>query len=309
MQIHGDLVKAPSLISKLGFRVEASTTNFTGTRTFDMELFMGEGGSITNPSFTFNSNYTAVARTTVIPRTNVVLGPTGLAVTPGPNPFTMSLPLANPFPYSGARNLIWEAAVHGVTSVGNFSPLDADSSSTTIGVSSITGTGCIATGQATAMTHTLVQGDVGGTFHLSFNVQAGPASAPCVLALGLANPNIPIAGLCSNLFTNLVLILPYGSTSATGTITSDDNPLTFLSTPNTYGGATLFSQFHAIDPGRPNPILVSNSNGRSTVLPTSNLSHVIRVTRLWNNVGGVTATRAFFATSTVGYGLVTEISF
>ena len=54
---------------------------------------------------------------------------------------------------------------------------------------------------------------------------------------------------------------------------------------------------------------MTNSNGRQITFPTSNLTHVNAVTRLWNNVGGATATQAFFATSVVGYGLVTQFTY
>ena len=42
MQIHADLGAGPLVITKLTFRVGASTLVFPGTRTHDMELYMGE---------------------------------------------------------------------------------------------------------------------------------------------------------------------------------------------------------------------------------------------------------------------------
>lgn len=309
MQIHGDVSSVPITISQLNFRVNASSVNYLGTKTFDMELFMGHGnaGSVTNPSYTYANNYFG-APTAVVVRANIVIGPTGQATTPGPNPFTMPIPIT-PFAYAGTSPLIWEAVVYGVTSVGTTSQLDADASSLTSGVSTITGVGCLASTQATTlMTHGVTAADVGGTFHFGVTVTAGPNNAPCVLAIGSTNPNLPVPGLCTNLLTDLTAIVAYGTTSATGAITNDTLPFQ-ITAPNTFGGATITTQVHAFDIGRADPILICNSNGRSTVLPAPNLTRVNAVTRLWNNAGGTTATQAFFATSTVGYGLVTEFTY
>jgi hypothetical protein len=79
--------------------------------------------------------------------------------------------------------------------------------------------------------------------------------------------------------------------------------------PNTIAGATVYTQVHSLDAARPG-IPISNSNGRSAVMPASNLTTVVDVARIFNNIGGTTATEGeFFEGVTIGYGLVTEFTY
>ena len=100
MQIHADLGAGPLVITKLTFRVGASTLVFPGTRTHDMELYMGEAlpTAVALPSLTFDANY-ATPKTLVLPRQFVTFGPTGQSISPGPNPFhpTLEIALTTPF--------------------------------------------------------------------------------------------------------------------------------------------------------------------------------------------------------------------
>jgi hypothetical protein len=313
MQIHDDIGGTPKLITKISFRVGQSTTNALGVRTIDMELFMGHGPNYPNWSYTFANNYVG-APMQVMPRQNVVFGPTGQAVNPGPNPFTnQDLMLTTPFPYNGVGSCIWEAVIHAnPTAVGgSFLATDADVSSTTSGTAgTITGTGCIATGRAAAMTHTITHADMGGLYLLNVSVGNGPSTAPLLWALGTSNPNLAVPGLCTNVLTDLLIILFAGSTDAAGALTTATPTRSTIVTPNSIGGATLFSQVHAIDMGRPDPIPVTNSNGRTFVVPMPNTTQVNKTTRLLNSAGGTTATEAiFFNTSTIGHALVTQFTY
>lgn len=49
------------------------------------------------------------------------------------------------------------------------------------------------------------------------------------------------------------------------------------------------------------------SNGRSSTLPAAGTVQVYQVTRLWSNAG-TTVNSAVFGTSTVGYGLATQLT-
>jgi hypothetical protein len=311
MQIHDDIGGAVRMISKLSFRVAQGTGNFTGTRTYDMELFMGHGLHYPRFSYTLANNYVSTP-SLVMPRGNVVFGPQGQAVNPGPNPFTanMDLMLTTPFMYNGTDSCVWEAVLHSITTSGTFSIVDADASSTTTGTSAVTGTGCVATGQTSAMAHTLSHADMGGLYLLNMSLARGPASSPIVWALGLSNPNLPFPGLCSNLLTDLALMLPAGSTDASGALTTNTPTNSTLVLPNVFGGATLFSQVHVFDAGRTEPIPITNSDGRSFAIPAPNTTQVNRTARLFNSAGGTTATESiFFNTSTIGHALVTQFTY
>lgn len=70
------------------------------------------------------------------------------------------------------------------------------------------------------------------------------------------------------------------------------------------------TQAHSLDPARADAIKVCNSNGRSTVVPTSDTSHVVDATRLFSQLGGTQATESvFFFGSIVGYALVTGFTY
>jgi hypothetical protein len=312
MQIHDDIGGSPKVISKISFRVAEGISTFTGTRTYDMELFMGHGPAYPNWSFTFANNYIG-APTQVLTRQSITFGPQGTAVTPGPNPFTanMDLVLPVPFVYDGVRSLVWEAVLHGVTTVGGFSIMDADTSSITIGsAGTVSGTGCIATGRTAAMTHSVSHADMGGLYLANFTVANGPSSAPVLLSIGATNPNLAVPGLCSNLLTDLFQVLLIGTTNAAGAITSDTPSQSAIVAGNTFGGAVLFTQAHALDLARPDPIPLTNSNGRTFTIPLANPTKVDRTARIFNNTGGTAATQGiFFADSSIGHALVTQFTY
>ncbi|HEU4420081.1 MAG TPA: hypothetical protein VFT55_14195, partial [Planctomycetota bacterium] len=311
MQIHADLGAVPLVITKLTFRVGASTLVFPGTRTHDMELYMGEAlpTAVALPSLTFDANY-ATPKTLVLPRQFVTFGPTGQSVSPGPNPFhpTLEITLATPFVYSGTAPLIWEVAYYGsTTSGGSTSSLDADGSTSVTATSTITGTGCMATGATSLMTHTYTVNDSRGTLLLNGTISNGPANALAFMGIGLSNPGVPVPVLCSNLYTDVVVLQFLGVTSATGSFTGE-NPTGALILPNNAVGLALFTQAFAFDPLLSAPFPMVASNGRSSLVPAVGTAEVNLVTRLWNNVGGTTATTAAFGTSIVGYGLATQFT-
>lgn len=310
MQIHADLGTTPLVITKLAFRVNASTTNYTGTRVHDLEVYMGHGNANAQatPSLDFDNNYSG-PKTTVLPRTFVTWGPQGQSVSPGPNPFngTMEIVLATPFVYTGTAPLIWEVAYFGNTTTGTMSIFDADASTTATATSTITGTGCAPSTAAALMTHTYTVNDTAGTLLMNGTITGGPANELALMAIGFSNPNIAVPGLCANLYTDATLIQVLGFTTATGTFTADTPTGAFI-LPNTAVGLQIFTQAFVFDAGSTFGLQLCASNGRSSTVPGVGTAQVNLVTRLWNTVGGTTATTAAFATSTVGYGLVTEFT-
>jgi hypothetical protein len=310
-QIHGDIGGAPKIIQKLSFRMNASAVNYTGTRAIDLEMFIGLARPVHQTSFYFDQNYVG-PRTPAIARKFVNMGPQGQAVSPGPNPFTsnMDLVLDTPFPYTGTTALVWEVVVYSNTVSGSFSAMDAESSSSTTGTAVAQGAGCVATGQTAAMTHTATYTDRAGNLLISFLLQRGPANAATLLAIGASNPNLAIPGLCSNLQTDLIVLLLMGVTDPSGGINRQMAAACSFVLPNTLGGAVIHSQAHALDPSRPDPIQICNSEGRQGTVPLPNLTRRMEVVRLWNDTGGTTALQAICApASTIGYGLVTQFTY
>ena len=104
--------------------------------------------------------------------------------------------------------------------------------------------------------------------------------------------------------------LPIGTTSATGAITTTEAGAATLVLQNTIPGVTLFTQTHSLDTGRVGELPLCNSNGRTFTVPTSNLTKVVDVSRIYNNTSTATPIEgAYIATFTVGFGLVTEFTY
>lgn len=314
MQLHSDLGATPRVIQKLAFRMDArDTTNYTGVNVIDLELFMGHGRPATRPSWFFAQNY-VLPRVNVIARKTVNFGPQGLNSTVGPRPFNsnMNLVLDAPWPYAGsnAGSLVWEAVIYGVTVGSPYARHDVDGSSRTNTTSGSSGVGCIATGQTVPMAHAVAMADMGGTLLWNITVTNGPASAACFAALGATNPSLSVPGLCGTLETSLDFVYPIGTTDATGAIVYHNAGRSAVAMPNIAPGGILYTQVHALDAGRADVIKVSNSNGRSTPIPQSDLTHVVEATRLFSQVGGTTATESlFFFGTIVGHALVTEFTY
>lgn len=311
LQMHGDLGATPRVITKIGFRVGASTLSFPGTRTHDIELYMGEARptALALPDLDFDANY-AAPKTTVLPRQLVTFGPTGQSVSPGPNPFdpTLEITLAVPFVYSGTAPLIWEVAYFGsTTSGGSTSSLDADGSTSTTATSTITGTGCMATGATSLMTHAYTVNDSAGTLLMNGTITNGPPNALAFMAIGFSDPNLAFPGLCANVHTDALLVQFLGMTSATGSFTGD-NPTGAIIVPNAWTGVPVHTQALAFDPLAMSLLPIVVSNARVSTVPAAGTAQVNLVTRLWSNVGGTAVTSAAFGTSTVGYGLATQFT-
>ena len=313
MQIHGDLGDTPRFLQKLRFRpnAPATATTYHGTLALDVELFLGHAEGVGQASMVFQRNYLAPP-VTAIARKTVQMGPLGTLTPLGATTFhpAMELVLDAPFPYSGGKACVWELVVHANTISGSFATVDAESALHANGTSTITGAGCIAQGQAMPMSHTLSAVDSSGILALNFTVAAAPAHASVLGAIGVANPNLRVFGLCSNLYTDLLAVLPIGTASATGAITTTEAGASTLILPNLHGGATLHTQCHAPDPGRVDPLRLCNSNGRATLVPMPNLGKVIQACRIFNNAGGTSATQGeYLPTGAIGYVLPTEFVF
>ncbi len=308
-QIHSDITMAGA-IKSLATRVNENTTNYTGTATLDLEMFMGQAATgYDGISQIFDNNYLAQTKTKVLTRKIVTLGPQGQNTTPIGVFTNMTILFDTPFPYAPTQSLIWEAVVYQNTIVTSFGASDADVSTMTSGTLTTTGTGCIATGRTAAMTQSAFIQDMGGALSYAVGTTNGPSSAPVVLSIGGTNPNIMVPGIiCGGLYTDLLMSFAIGTTTAAGAIPNTEG--IGVSMPNTIGGLVFYSQQHAIDPGLSEYFKLANSNGQQVTVPMPNLTKSVKVSRMTNNAGGATAVSGLrFSGSSIGHGLVIRFDF
>lgn len=315
MQIHSDVAGSSKLITKLAFRRNGPTAPSAGTRTSDLELRMGPSLDWNTFSYVFANNYLS-APTIVLPRQIVNIGP--LVATGSPAPFEIAIPLQTPFAYSGSTSLAWDITQYANTGTLGSTHDTEGGSATTGTASTITGAGCIASGQSAVMDTDLQHVDRGGVYQCGFWVKNAPILSPTVLYLGASNPNLPVLGLCGNVYTDLLVSIPLGSSNGSGyigergTSATTDLPsalATFL-VPNTFGGAQLYAQAHALDLGRTDPLPVCNSNGRTWIVPSPTTTSIVKASRLYNfTLQGPAYPNATPLTLDHGYAAVVEFSY
>lgn len=314
MQVHSDVGGSPKLISRIALRRNGATAPTNNTRALDIEMFMGESVPWNRVRYVFQSNYVAPSMT-VLPRQVINVGPT---VVPGsPAPFELAVPLAAPFPYSGANSLAWECVMY--SQMGASATMDTQSGSSTVASTpTLTGPGCVATGQTATMDLGIQHVDRGGAYQFGAYVQNAPANSPTLVFFGFNNFNLALPGLCGNVYHDAVLSVPVGSADATGyigergTSTSLAYPSAFCTfvLPNNIAGATIYAQAHSLDAGRTDPLPVCNSNGRSFTVPVPDTTTVSPVSRLYNfTLQGPTYGNATPITLAHGYGAVVEFTY
>jgi hypothetical protein len=74
--------------------------------------------------------------------------------------------------------------------------------------------------------------------------------------------------------------------------------------PNTFPGARIYTQVHAIDAGSTSAIPVVDSDGRAFTVPQPNQTKITPITRLYSNQSQASVDALSFNISTVGYGAV-----
>ncbi len=311
MQIHSDLPMQAIKVTTIGFRVEAESASYKGTRTLDIELYMGQSVPYDRCSFYYDRNWLPGTKTLVVKRKKVSFGP-GTPKFPGPSPFNKALQIKLDAPYTRLppRSFAWELVVHGNTGGGIGKATDAEASNFVVGKTTSYGQGCTATGQRAPMSHSAELFDVGGTVILRAIATNCPKNSPAFLILGARNPSLAVPGLCTKLLSDLLLLLPIGKSDSSGNLNlfhqlSADGVLLF---PNP-GSVQLYSQVLSLDTGRSSGFPFALSNGRSFKTPAKSSGTVIRATRLFDNSWSVSSKQSyFFGASTIGFALVIQLS-
>lgn len=246
-------------IASMSFRRDRSAGASSSARTVDVTVLMGKN-DINVFSNTFASNWLSA------PNTVYTMKPTNLpdistAPPAPPAPFAVTIPLDVTYNYDGVDSFMWEILVdNGVT--GTYS---MDWSSVAIntagGTTTLLGTGCTTPNGAMSLT-TSFNADV-TNLNLNFSTLRAPSTAPVVLAFGLSNPNLPLPGLCTSLYTDALVQVALGTSGSTGSLASVGFSVPWQ---NSFSGVDLFSQVLSPDltqVGLP----LALSNGRQSPLP------------------------------------------
>lgn len=192
------------------------------------------------------------------------------APTTPPAAFDLNLTLDAPYVHAGGP-LVWEV-IHSNSTVTTQTALDRQYNAfgSAAGALIAGSVGCIATGNAAAFSHTTALrngGAPGGSMgmHLQVTTTAAPATAPVLLSIDVVDSALSVPFLCTTLHAQPTLLLPLGTSSATGAIPAQH--ISFAHSPNLVGSA-LVTQLVSIDAGQQAPFLpVVLSNGRTTTMP------------------------------------------
>ncbi|MCA8957138.1 MAG: hypothetical protein KDC87_13770 [Planctomycetes bacterium] len=221
-QVIGGLQGPARVFRSLSFRRDGTFAENTlfDARTVDLDLHLGHG-TYASASATFSANY-ATPRQQVFARRGLSLPSLVTQPRVVPAPFLVSIPFDTPFPYSGTQDLVWEVNAYSqLTGAGSLTPVDASFSGMNLVMPSgytMNGQGCTAQGTTNEVqlrsTGSLQNFPV-NAWILALSVSNAPSNAAGLLLLGFGNPNVPVPGLCTNLFVNPKLTL-YGTTPASG---------------------------------------------------------------------------------------------
>ena len=275
-QVHGDLRGNPFLMKGIQIRGDGSFNSLA--RTVDMEIVVSNGPYV-GFSQVFDANHGPLRFAAFLRKT--VNLPALTMPTPPPAMFTVLFPFDAMYPHVGSFDVVWEARVHSNTSTSSYimdansgSPLDVNSRTSTP-----LGTGCTATGRTLAMAagsqfHTYA---AAAQFAVVFWSTNGPASLPGVMLVGASALDLPIPGLCSNLYVSPLMTFG-GTTNADGLHVV--GPFAVAYDPALVG-LTLMHQSAGLDPTRTDPVKVAVSNRATNSLPPQPAGGAAPIRRLW----------------------------
>jgi hypothetical protein len=264
LQTHGDLTGSPRTFSELACRRYGWLGAQTGAtaRTLDMELYCLHANA-GRPSTTFTANY-ATTPVLVITRKSVNL-PDLTANLGNPAPWNIVFPFDQSFSYSGSQPFGWELRIHGSTATGAYFT-DSYESDTNNGRVTRTGTGCIATGRTAPMMFfpTVQTSRPQNSFEFYWSFSNGPAFAPSSFLMGTGPLDLPVPGLCSNLYVSGVFVTLSASTNASGTAIA---PAISVPYNPAFVGMNLHGQGASADAGQTGLPVAVTDGARVTIEP------------------------------------------
>ena len=302
-QVHGDVKGTPRVLTQISFRRDGTlgTTASYGARSYDMELFVGDG-DLPTFSTTFATNFVSTP-VNVFTRKNLNVPDHTNRPDFLPAAWDVDVTFDVPFPYVSAKDLVWEAVIYTNTSANSY-PMDAVSGLDTgvTGGFAVLGSGCTTANGTMKLRSNFASSSTANTVTMNWGVSGGPASAATVVFVGISNPNTPIPGLCNNekLYTDAILAQIPGTTAAGGTLTTPTLTINFDPTLLAF---TLTSQAAAVDASQPG-LGIAASTGNAA--PFTPLPGAVPVRRLYayNNSSATTG-----GMETYNYGLVTRFRY
>ncbi|MCC6670457.1 MAG: hypothetical protein IT458_05305 [Planctomycetes bacterium] len=266
MQLHGDLKGTPRGFTGIAWRRDGALGNTLAyaPRTLTMEVSMGDG-NLAAVSATFATNYLNTPVNVFTRKT--VNAPDWVARRASePATFDFALVFDAPYGYIGTNDLVYEIVIHATTAGTAGYAADYVNSNATAnwyGAYQAAGTGCTTANGAMGLRSQVYASPSRQLFSLRWDIERGPTSAQTTCLVGLADPNLPVPGLCTNLRTDGALFTVSATTNATGTANS-----AALTTPysSSLAGFVFTSQAFALDAGQ-SGIPVAGSNGITITLP------------------------------------------
>jgi hypothetical protein len=268
-QVHDEPSGAVRSIQFLAFRSSAVAPDLRfQRRTVDVDVWMGHG-SLAGVTSNFAANYLAPPQNVFVRRTVNTPDYSG-GSTSSPAPFDLRFLLDAAFVHNGVDDFVWEVNVFGASGTGSAVPLDSVVSGMNLVIPSnyeLNGTGCTFGARPMTLRPTgSLQGFPVNAWIQDWTATDAPPSSPAVLMVGTTNPNLPVPGLCTNLYV-LPLLQAGGTTDGAGSF--DPFPPTAPTPRIPYSassvGARLEAQVAVVDVT--GPLRLYATNGASTILP------------------------------------------
>lgn len=258
--------QAPQLVQRISWRRDGTSANDPAwaARTMDIEVVLSDSVPAAGVSTTQDANY-AGNTATVFTMKPVNLPDWTAQPASTPAAFDLVLQLDQPWPYTGLQSFLWEVRTQNNTSAadyGNdFQSMPGSNASGNNG--SAVGTGCVATGNSTAMALAARAENQITQYRVGYTVTNAPANQPAFVNIDFSNSNLSVPGLCANIIALPTFLLTAGTTDLNGELTYG---LENIPGSINLAGATIFSQALVFDPGQTYGITLSN--GRSNTFPT-----------------------------------------
>jgi hypothetical protein len=292
-QLDETSVGTPAVVNRISFRRDGTgaANAAWAARTLDIEAVLSDSIKPVAISETYSANYVGTP-TVVFARRPVNLPDWTQLPVSVPAPWNLNLQLDTPWVYTGLNPFLWELRVTNntqLTNYGNdFQSTPGSTSTSNAGTIPAGSTGCIATGQTTAMSLTVGVKNQVVRFRIAFNAIRTVPLSPALVFLDSVNSNLAVPGLCATLVAMPNIVLPLGASDATGVV--PELAIDNIPYAASMVGGSFFSQAASIDLAQP-VFPVALSNGRQSTFPTPPVTHST-VTRVYGYRLSATSMRA-----------------
>jgi hypothetical protein len=251
-QVYTDLVGTPRVIQGIAWRrnqdQDVSQNAGAVPRTLDMEVSMCASNHSTW-STVFANNY--VGTPMLVFTRKIVNAPDfRTEVLQRPAPFDFGIPLDTPYLDLGQNDLLYEIVMYSASSTASYYcdvPVFASATMCYASYASV-GSGCTTARGAFSVRSQIRNTLATATVTVQLDVIRGPASASGAVLLGLVPLDIPIPGLCTNLYTDGGIVSIPFTTASTGTATT---PALNVAWSTGLVGLVLTAQAAAADASQP----------------------------------------------------------